>query len=1264
MSWRATRNCSHAPFSTPLQTLADTRQGPARCVSKSSIIGDTLAASRPRPPSPSQDVTPASGWLSKGWRSRPVCIIFPLRNNRPDLINCRYTLTYTPSADRILPAPKYLHVKVKNTSAIPLRAAYLHGPYTLYVACYLSTFDPNSKHERAKEEGVPEYEPNLKAGAHWNAKLTVPEQVREAAGGPPSRQSLDGNPRSFTWIIEVASQVIFSTTAAVHFEVLVGRDERSVDLGFHAGAGTGQGAPGKLEDHQQGRSRNAAQPKGVYSKAVRLAVDDTDSLWNTPAFPQWDVDGNAATEQGPHHGDKVDAEAKDKQKSQRKTKVHLVVLTHGLHSNIGADMLYLKESIDTAAKQAREDSRRRKAQLRNNQVQRDAHKNVEGSKLRSFSTPEVAVAPTQDLPDGESDDDEEQVIVRGFTKNAVKTENGIQYLGKRLAKWVLCITYPDQPYLPAKSSISKSITRSFNSWKLSSEDGQPTHRHSSIVKDEEHQNDNLAYKITSISFVSHSLGGNIQTYAIAYIQKHSPEFFDLIKPINFIAMASPFLGLSNENPIYVKFALDFGLVGRTGQDLGLTWKAPTIARSGWEVMIGGLSGEAQKARRQPNPAAKPLLRVLPTGPAHVALKKFRNRTVYSNVVNDGIVPLRTSCLLFLDWRGLGRVEKACRENGLVGTMVGWGWSEMMGQNASSPRRSRIGWNDLFNDSGEDSDGKSGKNSHDHREEVPQPSEGAPVDNEDMNSPREGRSLDHKPFQEEVYDGKKTRENSPQQPGSIWAGLFSFLKPQSSGDAHVHPQKKKIYYRGQVRNDSPDTRSEQAIDDENTSLGSNSNAARKGLVRGSSLYTNNSQNEDLEAPPKTTFFESAGDLLNPPLPPEEYLVDPEARPRTIFHDRIYHPEDIPPPPTKRQRSLMKTPGSRDGTPVKTPDEDFTTNNESGNTPDFGNMKIEEKIARAYHKDLSWRKVLVRLEPDAHNNMIVRRMFANAYGWPVVKHLCDTHFAYTAATQMPDDEEENKERAKASDISAGNDGEEVYGQTALPEEPKLETDVKARTGSLSPCHDDADGDELPERMHMPELRISPPRRTESEARESTDEVKEMASPTTGTATATSSYSSLKRNSGPRRSPQDSAKWSDRFFDGSEDDSDDEDYLTSIAKDRDRRMPRPINTHVTQPEIANVLTQSPKESTVSLPVKTESEALEATKTSGQGPISGRGALGLTNIGLSKKPEEHMTPAQEWTRAQKARRKAHPSLGVVEQIAIATAKKRQGGENEHETA
>jgi len=200
MSFMVQSDGSRAPLSTPLQAVADTRQGRARCLSKSSVIGNRLEASHSRLTARLSRcyycIRQAQSRLEKssGMHKFSTTECSELIENR------RYTLTYTPSADRILPAPKYLHVKVKNTCATPLRAAYLHGPYTLYVACYPSTFNPNSKHERAKEEGIPEFEPNLKAGGQWNAKLTVPEDVREAAGGPQSRQSLDGDPRSFTWI--------------------------------------------------------------------------------------------------------------------------------------------------------------------------------------------------------------------------------------------------------------------------------------------------------------------------------------------------------------------------------------------------------------------------------------------------------------------------------------------------------------------------------------------------------------------------------------------------------------------------------------------------------------------------------------------------------------------------------------------------------------------------------------------------------------------------------------------------------------------------------------------------------------------------------------------------------------------------------------------------------------------------------------------------------------------------------------------------------
>ena len=54
----------------------------------------------------------------------------------------RYTLTYTPDRDRILPLPKALYLRIKNTSSVPLRAAYLQGPYTLYVSVKRQEFQP------------------------------------------------------------------------------------------------------------------------------------------------------------------------------------------------------------------------------------------------------------------------------------------------------------------------------------------------------------------------------------------------------------------------------------------------------------------------------------------------------------------------------------------------------------------------------------------------------------------------------------------------------------------------------------------------------------------------------------------------------------------------------------------------------------------------------------------------------------------------------------------------------------------------------------------------------------------------------------------------------------------------------------------------------------------------------------------------------------------------------------------------------------------
>lgn len=268
----------------------------------------------------------------------------------------RYTLTYTPSADPGAPNPAELFLKVKNTSALPLRAAYLHGPYTLYAACYPADFDPKFKHDA---QGVPQFEPFLKAGGSWDAVITVPSYLRM-----PEAPTSPGYERGggVTWIIEISSQVVFSSSAVVHFEVLVGRHENPTDFSNRSAA-SGLPPSGQLHEHWTSETRGYQVPvtKGVYSNSILLLIDDTASLWNTPSLSL--SRGKGRSFAGPNESGSTQSstvgipEGTDTVKSNKEVpsrrKVHLVVLTHGLHSNIGSDMLYLKESIDRAARQAK-----------------------------------------------------------------------------------------------------------------------------------------------------------------------------------------------------------------------------------------------------------------------------------------------------------------------------------------------------------------------------------------------------------------------------------------------------------------------------------------------------------------------------------------------------------------------------------------------------------------------------------------------------------------------------------------------------------------------------------------------------------------------------------------------------------------------------------------------------------------------------------------------------------------------------------------------
>ncbi|TWU76608.1 hypothetical protein ED733_008127 [Metarhizium rileyi] len=958
----------------------------------------------------------------------------------------RYTITYTPSQDRILPSPEKLYVRVRNTSTIALRAAFVHGPYTLSVSAYPSNYKPNEKFPNPRRYGVPKFEPMLKAGGSWECELVVPDDIRQAAGAGRHGgfgKSYEHDDECASWIIELASQVMFSTSAAVGFEVVVARDHKSLNLSQSlpiVGNASAVPQPGRISDHQQSigakDGHHPTQAKGVFSRAVHLKVEDTATLWNTPRLPGWDDVGTKRVEVGGADqpvesvvktGDSETSQCKSCASGHReKPKVHLVILTHGLHSNLGADMLYIKESIDAAAKQARIDAKARRAKERAANLGATAESRSDGAKNRH---------------DGDDNDDDEEVIVRGYSGNATKTEKGIKYLGKRLSRYILSMTYPDQPFLPVGKGavvegLAGSVRGEHGHQHQDAQDVKAAHKHSTVQTDfARARHDGTVcrhYKITSISFVGHSLGGLIQMYAIAYIQKHSPHFFELVQPVNFISLASPFLGLSNENPLYVKFALDFGLVGRTGQDLGLTWRAPTIARSGWGAIVSNLGESAhKKVYGESQPESKPLLRILPTGPAHTALKKFRNRTVYSNVVNDGIVPLRTSCLLFLDWQGLGRVEKARRDAGLVETVVGFGWAELTGTNMLSPRPKQK----LPSDEQAQQSDSGTSTPRGSMRQVPQPSDDA-IDEDDRASIRSvPRPVDgdDDPVSETTGD---TSHLSP------LAGFFNLFKSNEPPKPQITSEKqRKMLRRGQTM----------PLNDSDTPSSSTTDVSDRKPGKATTGHEMEEAVNGMTAPPKTTFFESAGDLLNPSMPTTEYLLDPSKRPRTIFHDRVYHPSDIPPPPMKkRQLTLVrrKTSGKAAVTSQQSAASDSSLSHPSVNhadsmesTKDYddlmntnpdkhpdevidgSSMRVEEKIARGYHRDLSWRKVLVKLEPDAHNNIIVRRMFANAHGWPVIKHLVDAHFSDSEAARMRDDEEPNVERAFASHRSPDADGREV-------------------------------------------------------------------------------------------------------------------------------------------------------------------------------------------------------------------------------------------------
>lgn len=534
-----------------------------------------------------------------------------------------------------------LYVRLKNCSPLSFRAGYLAGPFILYGDVRSNNYH-HSQHIVSSAD-YPQFEANLQA-----------QQVKVM------ELSLHNIQSKYVWILDVVSQILFTTNTNVPFEVTVGMDRKM------------------LEENNE---IECLPHLGSTSNNLIVSRLTTDDLWKLP-----------------------------RELAPKKDIKHLVILTHGLHSNVSADLSYLMEEIYKSQ----------------------------------------ANFPNEIL------------IVDGYFDNVCETEKGVRYLGTRLADYIIDNLYDAD--------------------------------------------------VKKISFVGHSLGGLVQTFAIGNLAARYPWFFDKVKPVNFITIASPMLGIVTDNPAYINLLLSFGVVGRTGKDLNLDVDLPDE-----KPLLYSLSGEFIRS----------------------ILRKFERRTIYANAVNDGIVPLYTSGLLYLDYDAILKKLREKEEN----------------KSLSGPNNITVSDNTAF-------------------------------------------------FNK------------------------NFISP---------------------------------------------------LTKMLSLWAPQKFPESDPKIPKVSFFQSAASILLPPLPDINFIVNPKHRNDIIIHDKLYTEEDI--------KDVEKD-----------PDSSFFNNKNiflqalsTVTSEKTKYQELEKTIAIRWHKGLSWRKVIVALKPDAHNNIIVRRRFSNAYGWPVIDHLISEHFS---------------------------------------------------------------------------------------------------------------------------------------------------------------------------------------------------------------------------------------------------------------------------------
>lgn len=360
-----------------------------------------------------------------------------------------------------------LYFRLKNIEKTSIRAIHiLNGPFILY--CHVIPWNYHHNSPLAANTSRVTFDHQVKPGQTMNVPLVMDENSR-----------IENN--TYGWKVDIISQIVITNYTSVVYDVMVGNNLEQMKKLNH----------GSFMRNTPNVVNKCLNPDLTVIKYTQ------DDIWATPP----DID----------------------------TPVHLVILTHGIFSNLTADMLYLKETLETSV----------------------SHR----------------------------------LLIKGFEGNAGNTEGGVKKLGTKQGKYLI-----------------------------------------ELIDDVLRQ----GISILKVSFIGHSLGGLVQLYAIKYILDYDPLFFvsRSIRPHNMVFMATPLLGILNEINFVFSWFLDIGTLGKTGRDL-------TLARS--------------KLR------GKPVLGELPHQ-LHEFLHGCDNLIIYANVINDGIVPLRTSALLYLDYATLDNVR--------------------------------------------------------------------------------------------------------------------------------------------------------------------------------------------------------------------------------------------------------------------------------------------------------------------------------------------------------------------------------------------------------------------------------------------------------------------------------------------------------------------------------------------------------------------------------------------------------------------------------